>query len=408
MSLGPVVMPLSCTNPDCTLPEGGVCARVTEFRDPMAACADLARLDPIALPSTEPDDIDLLVQQMTAGQDDRDALGSTGEPSGQAAPWAGRHLGARASDRLLWCSPARVLAVLGPRNAGKTSYLASLFLQLANGQCQTLPYRFAGSRTLHGTHEILDKIRAWDLAGQETDTDDDKGTRVQEIVAHTPKHSGFIHFLHLCLRPRNRHDNRAIDVLLSDVAGEWFSDHTSQRDDDMHAFFARCDGFLVMADVALLQDKRTSRRHDAEIARMIRRALADRERAPERACSLALVFGKYDLIVRSVLPPAVEDRHTRDRWGVLGERCPKIWAALEAARQVMPVSVCPVTSFPQRPTRGQPVGVDRPLAFVLKHADARARWPVRVPPVPDRASSFEAMRRWPPVESTASTERKRA
>lgn len=385
MSLPPAIEPLRCTNPDCLLPEGGACARAAEFDDPTLECPLLARQDGLAQDLSQ---LQEALRERLNDTEDKPPL-----PNTDAAPWSGRHLDEHTTEQLLWRSPARVIAVMGPHNAGKTSYLASLFLQLSNRQCRQLPYRFASSQSLFGMHEILDKIRAWDQsADRGTAAEEPVGQR--EIIAHTPKQSGLLHFMHLGLRPAAHSDNRHIDVLLSDVAGEYFTEHASRENPEMQAFLARCDGFLIVADTGKLVGKR-GRQHDAEIARIIRRVTDLTKQAPARKRAVALCLCKYDLVVdQDHLPPAPEQRAERTAWGPVGDRARKIWTALDQLRPAMPVRIFPVSAFPRRPSGGQPVGVDAPLAYLMQHLDARTPWPRPVQPVPEGCSSFLAMRRW--------------
>lgn len=413
MPLPPPLLPLQCKHEDCTLPDGGQCALSFEIGEPQRECPHLVRQEQVDIESASP------VPAMPAVRDTPRTASvsrSSGTPriasvsrssgavrvtqnvvivmANDAAPWSGRHLDRETTERLLWASPARLIAVVGPFAAGKTSLLASFFLQLANGQCRTLPYRFAFSRTLHGFHDLLDKVRAWDRTMAQGDEHDMRAD--SEIVGHTPKQEGADRFLHVGLCPRRDGDRRHVDVLLSDVAGEWFSDFTRLADDSMRermAFLGRCDGFLVVADAADLLGP-SGRKLDAEISRMIRRVIEFAR--PQHRPPLALVLSKYDRIVAEAMPPDSAARRNADAWGPLGPRARRIWNALgDAEKHGMPVGVFPVSAFPGPLAHGQPVGVDAPFAFVLQHADRRERWPQRVQPVPEGASSFAAMRRWP-------------
>ena len=56
-------------------------------------------------------------------------------------------------------APGECWALLGRNGAGKTSLMASFFLQLANGQHGAFAYRFASSRTLYGFQDLVDRVR---------------------------------------------------------------------------------------------------------------------------------------------------------------------------------------------------------------------------------------------------------
>ena len=399
MPLAPPIRPLQCVHKDCTFPDGGTCALAAELSDPVLECAALLREDELTA------DDDAGADVMVPDDDDEVTdvqSGDSRQPARDAAPWAGRHLDRETADQLLRTSPARLVAMVGPYDAGKTSLLASFFLQLANGQCRALPYRFASSRTFHALHEISDQIQSWDQAHAAGESE--KRAIGSKIVARTPKQEGPDRFLHLGLCPRDPDDRRHLHVLLSDVAGEWFSDYTTRADAAMRgrmAFLGRCDAFMVVADAGALMG-RGGARVDADISRMIRRVCEVMQAQPQRRRSLVLVLSKFDRVVRDALPPAPELRLDRKAWGALGKRCERIWTALQQARDMgIPVGVFPVSAFPAPISQAQPVGVEAPFAFVLAHADARKPWPRWMAPVPEGCSSLEALRRWPAHEGDA-------
>lgn len=374
------------------MPDQGQCALASELDDPEHQCPHLVRQQQDTSEPSPP-------VPAPAPPAARAAL-DVHITAKDAAPWSGHHLDRDTTDQLLRSSPARIVAVAGPFGVGKTSLLASFFLQLTAGQCRALPYRFASSRTLYGFHALLAKVRDWDRevseSGQDNANTDPESAR--EIVGHTPKQEGAIRFLHLGLCPRQAGDRRHIDVLLGDAAGEWYSDHTRNADSSMReqmAFLDQCDAFIVVADAAALMGS-SGPKHDAEVGRMIRRLVEVARAHPGRRPPLALVLSKYDQVVGKQMPPDSPQRRDVHAWGNLGRRARRIWNALGTAEQDgMPVAIFPVSAFPGPLAQGQPGGVDLPFAFVLQHADRRERWPQRMQPVPEAASSFAAMRRWP-------------
>jgi len=358
MALPSPVRPLRCTNPDCTLPEGGRCARLAEFPEPLADCPDLAR-----------------------------EARTSPEAETTTAPWSGRHLDTTEADRLLWSTPARLIGVLGPYNAGKTCLMTSFFLQLASGQRGPFPYRFASSRTLHGFRELVDRASQW--SGQED----------EDIVIHTTVGADTTrarHFLHLGLRPVNDHDDRHIDLLLSDLPGEWVKGWTGYADsmaEARMAFVSRCDAFIILADADALL-KQGGSKVDDETSLLIRRIAESTSEVSPRP-PLAIVLSKFDRIIQSALPPPPEKRVERSEWGPLAKRLRATWPALEEARRTgLPTEVFPVSAFPSRLNQGQPIGVMEPFAYVMRHADDRERWTPLEVPIPNDARGFATMRRW--------------
>jgi hypothetical protein len=372
MTLPPVLQPPRCRHPDCTLPEGGRCARADEFTDPLAECPELERAEagaPAASPPAAPEQSSGLLA--TPELDD-------------AAPWKGRHLDLLQAGAIVRRSPARLISVLGPYDAGKTSLMASFFLQIANGQYGALPYRFASSRTLYGFQDLVARANRW------------AGKPGEPIVAHTPKEESKEtgRFLHLGLRPSNPADDRHIDLLLSDVAGEWIEGWTRRVDDEARrrlAFIPRSDGFVIVADTFELLGT-SGAKMDAGIGRLVRRIVS--AAGTRRRRGLALVFSKFDRVIEQVEPPQAASCLDRDAWGRLGRLTRGIWSALEGAREAgFEVAVFAVSAFPKPLEHGQPAGVMAPFAHVMANADRRDRWPAFPLPVPDGASCFQAMRR---------------
>jgi hypothetical protein len=367
MSLPLPLEPLRCRHPDCTLPEGGRCARASEFLDPLAECSELVRVPEEDAKPAPP-------------------LRSAVPTSEDAAPWKGRHLNLLEADQLLQRSPARVIAVLGPYDAGKTCLLASFFLQLASGQRGPFPYRFASSRTLYGFQDLIDRANRW------------SGKEGEEIVGHTPKeeteHPG--QFLHLGVRPSNASDDRHLDLLLSDVPGEWFTEWTSRTDDEARrrlGFIQRSDGFVVVVDAAALLET-SGAKMDANVGRLLRRLVSELQQR-QKARALALVFSKFDRILDRVTPPDAQNVLQRDAWGLLGKRATRIWTALDQACEAgLDVAPFAVSAFPRPLAAGQPVGVMMPFAHVMATADRRDRWPRLPPSVSEEATGFAALRRW--------------
>jgi hypothetical protein len=357
MPLPPPLKPLRCNNADCTFAEGGRCARLAEFPDPANDCVDLARAEEATAPvSTE------------------------------AAPWSGRHLPPAEADRLLWRSPARLIAVLGPFNAGKTCLLTSFFLQLANGQRGSFPYRFASSLTLHGFRELAEHASRW------------SGKKSEDIVLHTSKEDSELlgYFLHLGLRPERDTDNRHLDVLLSDVSGEWVKHWTGKVDVEANRrmrFISRSDAFFVLADAEALLEPEGGK-VDHETSLLIRRVVTSMKEAKPRP-PIAVVFSKFDRVAQEVPPPPESQRSDESAWGQIAKRARRTWLALKEAQSArFPVGLFPVSAFPSRLADGQPAGVMAPFTWVMQYADRREPWPREPVPIPEDAQGFATMRRW--------------
>jgi hypothetical protein len=284
-------------------------------------------------------------------------------------------------------SPARLLSILGPHDAGKTSMMASFFLQIASGQYGAFPYRFASSRTLYGFQDLVERVNKW------------SGKAGEPIVGRTPKEDtpDAGRFLHLGLRPRDLGDDRHVDVLLSDVPGEWVEEWSRRADEDARrrlSFVRRSDGFMVVVDAYKLLDRAVSRMEDARIGALIRRIAAE---APpqDRRPALALVFAKIDRVVDRMKPPEGDDARSRpEAWGDLEKATRAIGAALNKAREKgFEVALFAVSAFPRPLADGQPLGVMDPFVHIMACADRRERWQRLVVSPMEGASYFQSMRR---------------
>lgn len=382
MTLPSPAEPLRCGNPDCTLPDGGVCARGEEHADPRATCPDLVRVQP----RKESQKTIVQAEHLAVAQETGAPVVKPAPPPrnlASAAPWSGRHMSEAEADRLMWSSPARVLGVVGPYSAGKTSLLTSLFLLLADGQCNRLPYRFAACRTLYALEILCQELAQWDGSDG-------------QMVSHTPRGEGSAlgTFLHLGLRPRDPADDRLVDLLLCDIAGEHFSEFASHADAETRArmaFLARCDGFVFVVDApALLGDR--GRRLDAELARMFGR-LVDLLADSRPGVPIAVVVSKIDNVPE--LPrPRPDGSSPPELREFLKRRAPRLGAALDRAEQAeIPLDLFPVSAIPRD---GQPIGVQAPFAYLLAAADRRASWPPWQAPIrpANHVPSFMAFRTW--------------
>jgi GTPase SAR1 family protein len=367
-------MKLVCRNKDCTLAEGGVCARGEEFEDPLTECPELVRTSPqtgVGAPVAE-------AKKENPTPIIRDAANS--------APWSGRHLSEPEADRLMNSSPARVFGIVGPPSAGKTCLITSLFLQLADGQCERLGYRFASSQTLFSLQTLCRELAEWD------------GHSGGPMVAHT--HTGESSeagsFIHLGLRPGTPGDNRHIDVLLGDMAGEHFSKFTSLADEQTirrMAFLRRCDGFILVVDaMALFSEK--GRRLDSELARMLERLLDTLGESGRTDAPIAVVLSKIDAVEKMPLPrPSPETASSRELAEAFKRRAPRLATVLRRADEAqVPHQLFAVSAIPPD---GQPYGVQEPFRYLLSYADGQDTWPLWVPPIADGpVSSYMAMRTW--------------
>ncbi len=274
-------------------------------------------------------------------------------------------------------SPARVVGVVGPYGAGKTCLLTSLFLLLADGKCVDFPYRFAASRSLFAFQSLGHELSQWD------------GHSDGQMVGHTSKSEGLERgaFLHLGLRPRDAQDNRLIDLLLCDIAGEYFEKFASFADNAelaRMAFLRRCNAFVFVVDGPALVGA-GGRKLDSSLARMLSR-LIDTIKSVD-ASELPPV-----IVAVSKIDDLPSEKLEDGPRAFLKKYAPRITKALGRARDAaIPCECFAVSAIPKE---GQPQGVTELFGHVLGAIDKRAPWLPICVPLPEGAfHSFLAHRR---------------
>ena len=127
-----------------------------------------------------------------------------------------------------------LVGILGEPNAGKTGCLVSLYLSA--GQRCLGDFSFVDSRTLMGFEEISQGTRQWN-----------KGRIPEQFTDHTllpdNRTAGF---LHIGLA-RAQQDHR-IDLLCSDLPGEWTTELIERNRVDRLEFLKRADAIWLVVD----------------------------------------------------------------------------------------------------------------------------------------------------------------
>ena len=127
-----------------------------------------------------------------------------------------------------------LVGILGEPNAGKTGCLVSLYLSAA--QRGLGDFSFADSRTLMGFEEISQGARQWN-----------KGQIPEEFTDHTVlPDNRTAGFLHIGLA-RGRQDTR-LDLLCSDLPGEWTTELIERNRVDRLEFLKRADAIWLVVD----------------------------------------------------------------------------------------------------------------------------------------------------------------
>ena len=159
-----------------------------------------------------------------------------------AMPWSGRALGLTDIGFVAGRVKPRVLAIVGPHNAGKTTLLGAWYLLLGRGARPDEKLRFAGSCSLSGWEVVASALR-WE-----------PGPVLPVFPPHTSSRGAWIPgLLHLAFTSNQRHRR---DYLVTDAPGEWFQKWAVRRDDP-DAEGARwaaehADAFVLVADCEAL------------------------------------------------------------------------------------------------------------------------------------------------------------
>lgn len=155
-------------------------------------------------------------------------------------PWHGNSLGTTDLLFVTGRSQPLIVGIMGAQDAGKTTFLSSLYLLLS--KIPSLPSRaFAGSYTLGGWENIAHYLR-WDGDGH------------PEFPRHTTSEQSRIPgLLHVAFRNRRE---QLHDVLFTDAPGEWFSRWAIDKH-DLSVEGARwverfANGFLFFVDCEAL------------------------------------------------------------------------------------------------------------------------------------------------------------
>ena len=217
------------------------------------------------------------------------------EATAGRVPWNSHALGLRDLHIVSARGRPLLVGIVGPADAGKTTFLVLLYQLILRGQ-RLANRGFAGSTTLGAWESLAAWMRFTDTA--------------PTFPPHTSSNDRMPGLLHLALRGD---DDDLIDVLFTDAPGEWFS-RWSINDAEATATGARwiienADVFLVFADSERLAGPRKGAAR-GELQRLLERLGAHAKGRP-----VYLVWGKSDYPV----PPGIKEAVT----GTLVRELPK-------------------------------------------------------------------------------------
>ncbi|MFC9202710.1 hypothetical protein ACFT79_16520 [[Kitasatospora] papulosa] len=213
-------------------------------------------------------------------------------------PWSGSALGLADLAFIAGRSRPRIIATIGPQNAGKTTMLGAWYLLLSRGAANLRERQFAGSFSLAGWEAVAESLR-W-TPGQ-----------APGFPPHTTSRSGRAPgLLHLSF---SAGQEQPTNYLFTDAPGEWFHRWAINRDGP-EATGARW--VAEHADVLLLvADREALSGASKGSARSALQLLAARVADERRSRPVALVWTKADIPVA----PEMEEAIHRSVFGLIPE-----------------------------------------------------------------------------------------
>ncbi|MER5802193.1 TRAFAC clade GTPase domain-containing protein [Streptomyces mirabilis] len=201
-------------------------------------------------------------------------------------PWSGSALGLADLAFVAGRARPRIIATIGPQNAGKTTMLGAWYLLLGRGAADLRAGQFAGSFSLAGWEAVAESLR-W-APGQ-----------APGFPPHTASRSGRAPgLLHLSFRAGQK---QPADYLFTDAPGEWFQKWAINKDGPEAAgarwIAEHADVFLLVADREALSGTGKGS------ARSALQLLAARVADERKSRPVALVWTKSDVPIA----PAMEE-----------------------------------------------------------------------------------------------------
>jgi len=208
-------------------------------------------------------------------------------------PWSSRSLGLADLSYLASQSSLRVIAVVGPKNCGKTTFLASIYLLLQRGQLPT-GFEFSRSYTIGGWENDAHYLR-WN------------GSHTPSFPPHTTAREGRAPgLLHLGMRTPT---SGIIDLAITDAPGEWFRRWAVDKNaaDSVGARWVaeNADQFVLMIDCDVLSG---STRGEALLSYQL---IAERLASEAKKRPVHIVWSKSDVQVPHVTKARLSERLER-------------------------------------------------------------------------------------------------
>jgi hypothetical protein len=217
-----------------------------------------------------------------------DAIGTAWRPA-----WSGSAFGVADLELVAARRRPRLVALVGPHDAGKTTLLGATYLALTRSG-RLGPDRFAGSYTLGGWEAVSHGMR-W------------RPGVPPGFPPHTPSGAGRAPgLLHLALR---QSEGGLVDLLVTDAPGEWFtrwaSDRNAEEAQGAQWIARHADAFVLVLDSAALAGAARGE------ARARSALLAQRLGAEAGGRPVAAVWAKADVSVPAGMRQSINDAVNR-------------------------------------------------------------------------------------------------
>jgi hypothetical protein len=218
----------SCPKEGCTVAESSICLL---SHNPITSCPNFAPSKSV-LPATAS-----LGQSNIADNPVHSSESAHEQPTaGERRFHIGLELGTEDALEISRGRYCHLIGVLGASDAGKTCCLLAIYLSALHGRLPS-GYRFAGSLTLKGFEDRARRLREWKGGPLPTQLAD-------HTVLGNPRQAALLH-----MSLRQGAQGRRVDILLTDLPGEWSKTLVdSAATADRLAFLQRADGIIVVVD----------------------------------------------------------------------------------------------------------------------------------------------------------------
>lgn len=149
------------------------------------------------------------------------------------------------AEKMMRSRYCKVVGILGVPGTGKTASLASLYLLLAHGRLNG--FKFMDSKSVRAFEEITGGTRRWNSSNLP-----------EQLTAHTEMQderiAGYLH-----LRIKNVEDEGKVDLLLTDLPGEWTLTLLDSNRTDRLAFLKSSERIWITLNAEHLKSGETRR-----------------------------------------------------------------------------------------------------------------------------------------------------